>query len=139
LKVSPDGTRVAVIAKSASTSQLLIGRISTDSANKVTIDQFRAVAGDLTAATDCAWADAETVDVLVGGGTAPGATSAIWAVDADGWSEVQHAAPPGTVSSIAIAPGQPLVIGLAGDRTIDQYETTSWVEIAAGTNPAYPG
>jgi hypothetical protein len=139
LKVSPDGTRVAVIAKSASTSQLLIGRISTDAANKVTIDQFRAVAGDLTSATDCAWANAETVDVLVNGGTTAGLDSQIWAVDADGWAETEHAAPPGTVSAIAVAPGQPLVIGLAGDKTIDEYESTSWVEISAGTNPAYPG
>jgi spore germination protein GerM len=139
LKVSPDGTRVAVIAKSASTSQLLIGRISTDAANKVTIDQFRAVAGDLTSATDCAWADAETVDVLVNGSTTAGLDSQIWSVDADGWSETQHAAPPGTVSSIAVAPGQPLVIALAGDKTIDEYESTSWVEIGSGTNPAYPG
>ncbi len=141
LKVSPDGTRVAVIAKSASTSQLLIGRISTDSANHVTIDQFRAVASGLTSATDCAWADAETVDIVVNGGVSAGSGSQIWVVDADGWSQTELAPLPpsvGTVASIAIASGQPLLIATVRKK-VEEYVKPSWVDVAAGTNPAYPG
>jgi len=136
LRVSRDGTRVAVIAKSATATQLLVGRV-VKSADGESIGGFYPVAPSLVPVPDgVVWASSTKLEVLA---TASGALSpSIWTVDVDGWSQQQVPGPAANVVSIAKAPGQPLVIGTTSGQ-IEMSVNDAWQVIASGTAPFYPG
>jgi hypothetical protein len=137
LRVSRDGTRVAVIAKSAAAGpQLLIGHI-VKSAQGESIEGFYPVAPSLVPVPDgVAWASSTKLQVLA---TASGATSpSIWTVDVDGWSEQQIPSPAVDVVSIAKAPGHPLIIGTKSGQ-IEMSVDDAWQVVSSGTMPLYPG
>ncbi len=137
LRVSRDGTRVAVIAKSAAAGpQLLVGHV-VKTANGESIVGFYPVAPSLVPVPDgVVWASSTKLEVLA---TASGATSpSIWSVDVDGWSQEQVLAPPVDIVSIAKAPGQPLVIGTKSGQ-IEISLNDAWQVVATGTTPLYPG
>jgi hypothetical protein len=135
LKVSRDGTRVAVIARSATAGpQLLVGHV-VKSASGESIGGFYPVAPSLTPVADgVVWASAATLQVLA---TAPGASNpTVWSVDVDGWRPVQLSATSDVVS-IARAPNQPLVIGTKNHQ-IEIFRNDFWQVVGTGTNPSYP-
>ena len=138
LKVSRDGTRVAVIARSAASGpQLLVGHVvNTDSGES--IEGFYPVAPSLAPVPDgVVWASSTTLDVLA---TAAGATSPrVWTLDVDGWEQTPvTTAPLSAVVAIAAAPNQPLVIATkAGD--IEVYRNDDWKIVGSGGSPSYPG
>jgi hypothetical protein len=135
--VSRDGTRVAVIAKSAAAGpQLLVGHV-VKSAQGESIEGFYPVAPSLVPVPDgVAWASATKLQVLA---TASGATSpSIWTVDVDGWSQQLIPSPAIDVVSIAKAPGEPLAIGTKSNQ-IEVFRNDAWQVVAGGTMPLYPG
>lgn len=137
LRVSRDGTRVAVIAKSAAGTQLLVGRVVKD-ANGESISGFYPVAPSLVPVPDgVVWASSTKLQVLA---TPSGATTpSIWTVDVDGWSPPEEVpSPPVNVVSIAAAPGQPLVIGTSSGQ-IEISVNDAWQVVDSGTAPLYPG
>jgi hypothetical protein len=139
LKVSRDGTRVAVLAVSTNVSQVLVGAVANDG---TTIEHFYPVAPSLTSVTDFAWASSTKLDILgtVPNSNEPGTSSALWSVDIDGWAPdgpAPEAVPP-TAVSIAAAPGRPIVIGTSGNQ-IEEDDNGQWQFVANGSAPHYPG
>lgn len=138
LKVSRDGTRVAVLAQSTNVSQVLVGVVAKDG---TTIERFYPVAPSLTSVTDFAWASSTKLDIL---NTSPnsneaGTSSHLWSVSIDGWapSLTEQGVLP-TAESVAAAPHEPVVIGLSSSE-IDVYQNNQWVFVGTGTSPHYPG
>jgi hypothetical protein len=137
LKVSRDGTRVAVIAKSTSSGlQLLVGHVVKTSTG-ASIDGFYPVAPSLVPVPDgVVWASSTTLDVLA---TAPGESNpSVWSVDVDGWQQTPVATPYDDVVSIAAAPNQPLVIATK-DNQIEVLRNDAWQVVGTGQAPSYPG
>jgi hypothetical protein len=139
LKVSRDGTRVAVLAVSTNVSQVLVGAVANDG---TTIEHFYPVAPALTSVTDFAWASSTTLDILgtVPNSNEPGTSSTLWSVDIDGWAPDGPTVEPvpTTAISIAAAPGRPVVVGTSGDQ-IEEYDGGQWQFVANGSGPHYPG
>jgi hypothetical protein len=137
LRVSRDGTRVAVIVKAASSQpQLLVGRVvKTDSGES--LDGFYPVAPDLTPVADgVAWASSSQLEVLAtkAGAAAPSVLS----VGVDGWQQtiVPESRPDAT--AIAVAPNQALVAATKDDEIV-VFRNGSWDVIGPGSAPTYPG
>jgi hypothetical protein len=138
LRVSRDGTRVAVLAQSTNVSQVLVGVVAKDG---TTIEHFYPVAPALTSVTDFAWASSTKLDIL---NTSPnsneaGTSSHLFSVDIDGWvpSLVEQGVLP-TAESVAAAPHEPVVVGTSTNE-IDVYQNNQWVFVGSGTSPHYPG
>jgi hypothetical protein len=137
LKISRDGTRVAVIAKSTTSGlQLLVGHVVKTSTG-ASIDGFYPVAPSLVPVPDgVVWANSTTLDVLA---TAPGESSpSVWSVDVDGWRQIPVATPYDDIVSIAAAPNQPLVIATK-DNQIEVLRNDAWQVVGSGQSPSYPG
>jgi hypothetical protein len=139
LKVSRDGTRIAVLAVSTNVSQVLVGAVAKDGTSIV---GFYPVAPTLTSVTDFVWASSTKLDILdtVPNTNEPGSTSQLWSVDVDGWapSLTQGTTLPATAVSIAVAPRQPLVVATSLNQ-IEQYSNGQWQFIGNGSAPRYPG
>jgi Lipoprotein LpqB beta-propeller domain len=139
LKVSRDGTRVAVLAVSTNVSQVLVGAVANDG---TTIEHFYPVAPSLTSVTDFAWASSTKLDILgtVPNSNEPGTSSSLWSVDIDGWAPQGPTVEPvqPTAVSIAAAPGRPEVIGTSSNQ-IEEYDSGHWQFVANGSAPHYPG
>lgn len=138
LKVSRDGTRVAIVARSSTAGvQLLVGHVVKTPQGE-SIGGFYPVAPGLVPASDVdvmAWASATTLDVVA---SAPGASSpSVWTVDVDGWKQTPVPAPSDVVS-VAAAPGQPLVVGTKSNE-IEVARNDFWQVVGSGTNPSYAG
>ncbi len=141
LRISRDGTRVAVIASASGVGELLVGRVATTSDGALRIDGLHnPAAGVITDVSHASWADGNTVAVLARS-TASGARVP-YLVDVDGVKPI-----PVTTSgltsyvALAAAPGQPtLVESTDGGRTfIYQASKGVWTPVGEGSDPAYPG
>jgi hypothetical protein len=133
LRISRDGTRVAVIVGTTQT-QLLVGRVRTTSSG-LRLDGFINPAALLRDVTNATWADANTVLVLA---HAVGRARIPWLVDVDG----VRPAPVTTTGltsydAVAGAPGQPTLV--ESDGEIYQAARGFWTPVARGVEPAYPG
>jgi hypothetical protein len=135
LRVSRDGTRVAVVARSGRGTELLIGRVATTSDGALRLEAFRAPDPTLTDVAHVTWADANTVLVL---GRSAGGARIPWLVDIDG-------ANPGPLTTsgltsydaVAGAPGQAVLAESGGE--IYQAAHGLWTPVGHGHEPAYPG
>lgn len=136
LKVSRDGTRVAVIARSTTAgAQLLVGHV-VKTASGESIAGFYPVAPGLAPVGDVVWASATTLDVIA---AAPGESSpSVWSVDVDGWNQPSLLTAPSDAVSIAAAPGEPLAVGTKSHQ-IEVSRNEFWQVVGAGSNPSYPG
>lgn len=138
LRVSRDGTRVAVLTLSTNVSQVLVGVVAKDG---TTIEHFYPVAPALTSVIDVVWASSTTLDIL---STSPNSNDAetsshLWSVDIDGWApSLIEQGVLATADSIAAAPHEPVVIGTSTSE-IDVYENNQWVFVGNGESPHYPG
>jgi hypothetical protein len=139
LKVSRDGTRVAVLAVSTNVSQVFVGAVAKDG---TAIENFYPVAPSLTAVTDFVWASSTTLDILGSAPSSdgPGTSSELWSVDIDGWAPSLNVLPVGlpNADSVAAAPGKPLVIGTSS-KEVEVYRDNQWSFVGSGTAPHYPG
>jgi hypothetical protein len=144
LRVSRDGTRVAIIASSRGATQLLIGRISTTKQGALQVDGLRVPYPKLADVGSTTWTDSSTVLVLARGPeAAPRAPRAPWLIDVDGVKNT-----PVTTSGLtsydaaAGAPGLPALVSSPGPGgTTDIYLAAHglWAPLGVGTDPAYPG
>lgn len=140
LKVSRDGTRVAVVTHSTSTgTQVRIGHVI-KTADGAALGGFYPVATSLVPLPDgVTWASSTTLDVLA---TAPGAnTPTVWSVDVDGWQQPAQITPlpvGSGVVALTAAPNQSLVVE-TGAGQIEAYRDDAWQIIGPGHNPSYPG
>ncbi|MFL6240051.1 MAG: LpqB family beta-propeller domain-containing protein [Actinomycetes bacterium] len=135
LRISRDGTRVALVTSTASGAKLLIGRVSTTNDGALRLDGFRDPAPDLTDVGDPTWADANTVLVLA---RTPGHGRTPWLVDVDGVKPTPVTTSGlNTYSGVAAAPGQALLAESAG--RIYQATRGSWTPVGSGSAPSYPG
>jgi hypothetical protein len=138
LKVSRDGTRIAVLAVSTNVSQVLVGAVAKDG---TTIENFYPVAPTLTSVTDFVWVSSTKLDILdtVPNTNEPGTTSQLWSVDVDGWApSLKQETVLTTAVSIAAAPRQPLVVATSQDQ-IEQLNNGQWQFVGNGSAPHYPG
>ncbi|MBX6370715.1 MAG: GerMN domain-containing protein [Acidothermus sp.] len=136
LKVSRDGTRVALVTKSTTGSQLWIGRIERTEAG-VSIGGLYPLAPNLQPVVDgVSWASATTLAVLA---TSSGSdTVTAWFVDVDGWQTTLQQVPFDATTLSAI-PNAPLVIGTKS-KQIEVLNGAAWqVVVNAGAAPNYPG
>ena len=133
LRVAPDGVRVAVVARRAGASRLFVGRI--ERTDGVHITGLRQIAAQLVEIRDVAWEAADRVVAL--GRESDGAVQP-WLVGVDGFGATPRL-PIAGMTTVASAPGRPLVVGTEGGRVWEQSARTGWQEIAEGSQPAYPG
>jgi hypothetical protein len=147
LKISRDGTRVAMLAVSANVTQVLVGAVTADGD---AIEHLYPLAPSLTSVVDFSWASSTTLDILVSGPTGAGSpTSTLWTVEVDGWapSLAEHTVPP-NAQTIAAAPGRPLIVGTS-NLEIEAFENNVWHPVFngpsftgpgfSGSSPRYPG
>ncbi len=136
LKVARGGSRVALITRSTTGSQVWVGHVEVND-NKEVIGGLYPVAPSLQPVADSVtWASSTTLDVLASstGSDAPTA----WTVDVDGWDAIPQQVPADTVS-LAAAPGEPLVVATK-TRQIEVLRSNTWqVLFTSGTSPNYPG
>lgn len=139
LRISPDGSRVAVIATSAPgrITQLLLGSIVRDAHGHPTaITHLRSVTPSLMSVTDVAWASATSLAV-VGVPTASSAPTA-FLVRVDGWS-VQELPALSGLRGITAAPGHD-VAALTADGSVWAYAGGNWRPYGTGLRDiAYAG
>ena len=138
MRVSRDGSRVAVIASTSRGPILLIGRVAMTNNGGLRLDGFRNPASSLTGVASVSWADGNTVLLLgrnLGGARLP------WLVDVDGVKP----APVTTTGlasydAVAGAPGQPTVAQSGGaSPVIYQAGRGFWSPVGRGSEPSYPG
>lgn len=135
LKVSRDGTRVALVVRSTTGSQLWVGRVER-SDRGVTIAGLYPVAPNVQPAADgVAWASATSLAILATSSGSEIVTA--WLVDVDGWdATIQQV--PFDASSLTAAPNQPLAIGTKS-RQVEVLNGSAWqVVVDGGTVPNYP-
>jgi hypothetical protein len=134
LRVSRDGTRVAVIVR----GRLLVGRIE-PAGTALRIGALVTVAPELTQALDVSWVDGDELVVLARGPATPRPVP--WFVSADGY-RVQQAPASGDVqtgySAIAAGSGNaPLLVADAAN--VYRYVAGRWTRIGRGSSPTYAG
>jgi len=152
LRVSPDGTRIALIVQlpkasgSDVSSELLLGRVERGgraAAPSYTIDGLRAVAPDLVDVSSVSWADYDSLIVL---GKPEGGAKELQYVDTDGSVAGSSAQVPMvegmTTVSASLDQDQPLLADSGPDgRVVYRLgQSTSWRALTpGGTAPTYPG
>lgn len=136
LRVSRDGTRVAVVVDRGNASHLLLGRIER-SGDSVAIGGFVPLATGLARILDVAWRDVEELAVL---GKDPEGTFGPYTVDVDGSRVAASAAVPSErVVELAAHPGAPTLAATADGQIWLFRDDMSWELLASGTDPVYPG
>jgi hypothetical protein len=135
LRVSRDGTRVAVIAGSGSSRELLIGRVRVGADGVLRLDAFRRPAPELTGVSTLSWADPSTVAILATNRAGPPRP---WLVRVDGAETTTISTAGLTVyDDIAAAPGQPTLVSSRG--LVYTAQRGLWTALGRGSQPSYPG
>ena len=134
LKLVPslDGTRVAMITRTKSRSNLFVGRVVAR-AGDVSVQAPIRVETTLDEADDVAWSGADSLEVL--GGDGAGALQAFSVELARGSVRAQGA--PIDPVSIAAAPGAPVLVGGADNKTY-VLKAGIWTPRFSATSPTYP-
>lgn len=134
LKLVPslDGTRVAMITRNKSRSTLLLGRVVARG-GQITVEAPIRVETTLAQADDVAWSSADTLEVL--GGDGAGVNQAFSVNIARALVRGQGA--PSDPVSIAAAPGTPVLIGSADNKTYD-LKAGTWTARYSASSPTYP-
>jgi hypothetical protein len=143
LRLSRDGSRVAVVAGGPGREQIHVGVVVRDNNGTVRIEGLRLLDVGEVGVSDVSWSGALTVIALVRAGKQD---SAVYSIDIDGLGSrrlVSTVDLPGPPSAIAAAPALPL-LAVAADglwRTPATDEKWTPVGRRAGRDsaPAYPG
>jgi hypothetical protein len=141
LRLSRDGSRVAVVAGAAGREQLYVGVVIRDNGS-VRIERLKPVDVGEVGVSDASWSDALTLVALVRGAQ----DSALYMVGIDGVGSsrlVSRSKLPGPPTAVAAASTLPLLTVAAGSlwRTPGIDESWSPVSSRGGADaaPAYPG
>ena len=135
LSISPDGSRVAVVAGAAGSGRLLVGRVSADR-DRMVFDDFRDVLPQWSDVRGVGW---DGADQLVVTASDDAHHRRLIAVDSDGysWRVLSTDGVRGEPVAVAAAPGQPLLV-LAGSTVWTVRATGGWRRIGPGGQPGYP-
>lgn len=142
LHVSRDGARVAAVVRVGTRETLQVGVVgrAADTGTPQTVLDFTYVAlgGEIATIPDVAWADATSLAVL--GGGSEGLAPLIQVVTIDGFASEEGASLAGAVALTA-APGSAVIAATSDGRLYSWFpaRTQAWVELGAGSAPAYPG
>ncbi len=136
LRLSRDGTRVAVVVGAAGAGRLVVGRV-TSAHGALRFTGFRDVLPRVDDVRGVAWDGAD--QLVVTAANAPGGRELV-AVDVDGYSTrtVSTVGLGGEPTDVAAAPDEPLVV-TAGDAVWLDDPVGGWRRIGAGSLPAYAG
>jgi Lipoprotein LpqB beta-propeller domain len=141
LRLSRDGTRVAVVAGKAGGRQLYVARVS-ELNRTVRVEGPQRVTGpEITDVVDASWASADKLAVLAGG-----YSKIVWTVPIDGSTpeQVRPDGLPQPPAAIAAAPHLPMLTVAELDIWSRAEAASSWTSVprsgsARGSAPAYPG
>ena len=142
LRLSRDGTRVAVVAGAAGMRRLYVG-IVTRSPGSDAVESFQRVQPTLPDVLDAVWSAADQMVVLARGGSTG---NALWTVPVDGSTreEMNQDGLLESPSEVAAAPNLPMLAEANGSMWSRSDRAGSWVGIVrTGSGhdqaPAYPG
>ncbi|TDQ51962.1 LpqB family beta-propeller domain-containing protein [Actinorugispora endophytica] len=137
LRVSRDGTRVAVLTGTGETGAVSVGRVVYGE-SAVTLQGFLPLAADLTSVDGLSWRGADQLAVL--GQKDRGALQAyLVPLNGSGESTSAGAVTGSDMKTIAAGPGLPLLSGTEEDTISMSSDRLMWRRVADGTNPVYPG
>ncbi len=134
LKLVPslDGTRVAMITRIKSRTNLYLGRVVSRS-GQMTVEAPIRIETSLSQADDVAWASAEDLEVL--GADSAGVIQAFSVQIPRGIVRGQGS--PADPVSIAAAPGTPVLVAAADNKTYD-LKAGTWIARYSASSPTYP-
>ncbi len=142
LKLSRDGTRVAMVAGPAGRQRLQVGVVVRDN-GAVRIDRVSALDVGEASVSDVSWSDALGLAVLVRAGLPD---SALYSVSIDGVFParlITSSGLPGPPAATAAAPGLPLLTTAAGSIWQTPAHDQPWTRVTRDpipdSAPAYPG
>jgi hypothetical protein len=133
LKVSREGTRVAVLVDEDGVTRLLMGRIEHD--DSLAIRGLRELPVEMTSMNDLAWSGFDEVAV-VGSDEESGPRPALVSVDG---SEVVELSSAPNARTLAATPDQPLLLGGEDGHLHLEDKNYLWTDQGVATCPAYPG
>jgi hypothetical protein len=132
LRLSPDGSRVAIVVSGARDSgQLYVGLV-VRSARSVQIPQLNQVSPNAVVIKDAAWIDALR---LIAVGTTQGAHVVDTSLDGSGWSAGNTSGLPDAPDSVTIASNAHAWV--SADHNVWEQRTTGWA--SPGTGGQTPG
>lgn len=137
LRVARDGTRVAVVTRSAGVHRLLVGRVVRGASLR--IEALTDITGPLTVVRDVAWAEPDRLAVLGRGLQGP---PQVWVADVDGSGITSRGSVPGMVSVAAAsspAGALPLLVGTQEGVVYQNTGGPVWPPVSEGRDPVYPG
>jgi hypothetical protein len=133
VSVSRDGTRLAMLVRRGSFVEPMVARIER-SADTVRVSAPRRIEAVITDALDLAWLDGSTLAIL---GAANASSLEVLQLGVGTFSMRRTSAPQGA-TEIAAAPGnRPILVGAGG--ILYRQSGASWVKVADGADPVYPG
>ncbi len=138
VRISPDGTRVALVLKSQGSSQIYVGNIVRGT-SEVSVNDLQPVSPQGVEVTDVAWNDqlklfATGSDLITG-------LNEVYEVQCDGsfWNSRGNQGLPGAPDAVTAASGSEAVVSSRG--TLWQQQGTDWQSLLSGenrgTNPVY--
>jgi hypothetical protein len=137
LRVSPDGTRMALVVRRGggerAGGQLLVGRV-VQGPERLRVEAFRRIELTLADVRAASWVDASTLAVVATSGRAPQPML----VDIDRTVTPLSTDVLVSLSSVVGAPGLPLVADTPRDG-LWAFDGASWRVLTSGRDPAYPG
>ena len=143
LRLSRDGSRVAVVAGPPGRERLQVGVVIRDNDGSVRIDRLAERDVGEVPVSDVSWSDALTLVALVRAGQQD---SALYTIGIDGLSNsrlVNIAGLPGPPAAVAAAPALPLLTIAADTLCRTPATDESWTPVSrragADSAPAYPG
>lgn len=134
LRVAADGTRVGLLLRTVSGSQVYMGLV-TDSPSGVGVSGVRRLGHRLRAPRDIAWAEGDHLVVLA---AERNAQPQPYLLKIDG-SESDPAGPLAEITSVSAAPGQPLLAGTSKRQIFRLRAGGAWTRVGTGSVPRYPG
>ena len=136
LRVSLDGTRVAVVVDAPSgVGKLFLGRV-VRTANRVSVEAFRPLAGSIDDIHDVTWQTAGSLVVL---GRDRGTVLQPFEVGVNTVVNQVVGTTPEGMTSVTAAPGFNLLASRRGFGDIWENDASSWSHYVRGSDPAYPG
>lgn len=136
LRVSRDGTRVAVVGNQGRGARLLVGRVERAAATAIV--GLESITPGLVSVRDVAWTAADLLTALA---REPRGVLQPFVVEVDGSEVTGRGTVPG-IGSVASAPDRPLLAGAVAQGRVSIWQWaggTSWLETARGGDPVYPG
>jgi hypothetical protein len=143
LRLSRDGSRVAVVVGPRGRERMYVGVVIRDNNGSVRIERLRELDVGEVPVSDVSWSDALTLVALVRVGQQDSALRTVGIDGLGGSRLVSTAGLPGPPAAVAAAPSLPLLTVAAGSlwRTPATDESWTRLSLREGTDsaPAYPG